>query len=107
MASKLLTKETTVHKNKQGHTFSIHKKVREKAIMTTKGKIKVIKKNEIREASPVVNTESVEKKSNRESARVMVSTVTNWVSDFQNRKREETKIAIEKFFTPQTQVGEV
>jgi hypothetical protein len=51
--------------------------------MTTKGKIKVIKKNEVRETSPVVNTENVEKKSNRESARVMVSTVTNWVSDFQ------------------------
>ena len=75
--------------------------------MNTKGKIKVIKKNEIREASPVVNAENIEKKSNRESARVMVSTVTNWVSDFQTRKREETKIAIEKFFAPQTPVSEV
>jgi hypothetical protein len=77
--------------------------------MTTKGKIKVIKKNEIREASPVTVVENVEieKKSNREAARVMVSTVTNWVSDFQNRKREETKIAIEKFFAPQTPVNEV
>ncbi len=75
--------------------------------MTTKGKIKVIKKNEIRETSPVAVDENVEKKSNRESARVMVSTVTNWVSDFQTRKREETKIAIEKFFSPQPQVGEI
>lgn len=77
--------------------------------MTTKGKIKVIKKNEIREASPVTVVENVEieKKSNREAARVMVSTVTNWVSDFQNRKREETKIAIEKFFAQQTPVNEL
>lgn len=105
--TKVAHNKTSVHKNKQGYTFSIHKKVWRKAIMTTKGKIKVIKKNEIREISPVAVDENVEKKSNRESARVMVSTVTNWVSDFQTRKREETKIAIEKFFSPQTPVGEV
>jgi uncharacterized membrane-anchored protein len=72
--------------------------------MNTKGKIKVIKKGEIKETvvKPVV-----EKKTKQESAREMVSTVTNWVSDFQQRKREETKMAIEKFFAPNPQVGEI
>ena len=72
--------------------------------MSTKGKIKVIKKGEIK------NTEvpaPVEKKSKQESARQMVSTVTHWVSDFQTRKREETKVAIEQFFSPRPQVGEI
>lgn len=72
--------------------------------MSTKGKIKVIKKGEIK------NTEvqpTVEKTTKQESARQMVSTVTSWVSDFQIRKREETKLAIEQFFTPRPQIGEV
>jgi len=72
--------------------------------MSTKGKIKVIKKGEIKNVeAPAVN----EKRSKQESARQMVSTVTNWVSDFQIRKREETKNAIEQFFTTRPQVGEV
>lgn len=73
--------------------------------MTTKGKIKVIKKNEIKEAT--TEPTSVVKKTKQEAAREMVSTVTNWVSDFQTRKREETKMAIEKFFTPTQPVGEI
>lgn len=72
--------------------------------MSIKGKIKVIKKGEVRTAEvPVLP----EKKSTQESARQMVSTVTNWVSDFQVRKREETKIAIEQFFSNRPQAGEV
>lgn len=68
--------------------------------MTAKAKIKVIKKSELKTAEkPVV----VEKNSKQAAAREMVSTVTNWVSDFQHRKREETRQAIEKFFTPQPQ----
>jgi len=72
--------------------------------MSTKGKIKVIKKGEIKNVEVPV---TVEKKSTQESARQIVSTVTNWVSDFQIRKREETKIAIEQFLTPHPQVGEI
>ena len=68
--------------------------------MTAKAKIKVIKKSEVKTAEkPVV----VEKRTKQESAREMVSTVTSWVSDFQHRKREETRQAIEKFFTQQPQ----
>ena len=55
-------------------------------------KIKVIKRGEIKAPVKAV------KKSKRAAARDMVSNVTNWVSDLQARKRDETKIAIEKFF---------
>ena len=71
--------------------------------MTAKAKIKVIKKGEIKVAEkPVI----IEKKSNQ-AAREMVSTVSNWVNEFQQRRREETKQAIEKFFTPQPQTNGV
>lgn len=66
--------------------------------MNTKGKIKVIKKG----TQSVVETK-VEKTSTKETARQMVSNVTNWVTDFQQRRREETKQAIEKIFTQQPQ----
>jgi len=55
-------------------------------------KVKVIKKNEIRQEAPAPV------KSKRTPARQVVSNVTNWVNDLQARKRDETKIAIEKFF---------
>ena len=69
--------------------------------MIVKAKIKVIKKSDIKVAEIPIE---VNKKSKQESAREMVSTVTTWVSDFQQRQRKETKQAIEKFFTntPQT-----
>lgn len=55
-------------------------------------KVKVIKKGEIKsEVRPIV-------KAKRNAARQVVSNVTNWVNDLQARKRDETKIAIEKFF---------
>lgn len=69
--------------------------------MTAKAKIKVIKKGEIKVVEKPV---TVEKKSNQ-AAREMVSTVSNWVSEFQQRRRDETKQAIEKFFTPQPQTN--
>jgi hypothetical protein len=37
----------------------------------------------------------------------MVSNVTNWVTDFQARKREETKAAIETFFVKKPQASEL
>ena len=72
--------------------------------MTAKAKIKVIKKGKLEIAEkPVV----IDKKAKQEAVREMVSTVTNWVSDFQHRKREETKVAIEKFFKQQPQTNGV
>lgn len=71
--------------------------------MDTKLKVKVIKKGEIREqAKPKFQ----ETRSKRAAAREMVSNVTDWVNDFQNRKRVETKLAIEQLFGAQTRPSE-
>ncbi len=67
--------------------------------MTAKAKIKVIKKSDLK---PVEKPALIEKKSNQ-AAREMVSTVSNWVNEFQQRRRDETKQAIEKFFSNQPQ----
>ena len=63
--------------------------------MDTKLKVKVIKKGEVREEP---KPEFQEVRSKRAAARHMVSNVTGWVNEFQNRKREETKLAIEQLF---------
>jgi hypothetical protein len=55
-------------------------------------KVKVIKKSEIKPVKKVV------KATKRSAARQVVSNVTTWVNDLQARKRDETKLAIEKFF---------
>lgn len=68
--------------------------------MTEKPKIKVIKKGALQTTQDVA-PES--KKSAKVAAREMVSNVTNWVSDFQSKRREETKQAIEKLFPKQPQ----
>ena len=73
--------------------------------MTAKAKIKVIKKGEFKMAEKSAKPVVVEKNSTQVAAREMVSTVTTWVSDFQQRKRDETRQAIEKFLTPQTQIS--
>jgi hypothetical protein len=72
--------------------------------MAKNTKIKVIKRNE--PAKPVVQpkAENVEK---RHAAREMVSTVKNWVSDFQARKRDETKAAIEQLLAVKPQPSEM
>jgi hypothetical protein len=62
-------------------------------------KIKVIKKGEAK-----ANPKSVEPAvpSKKAAAREMVSTVASWVSDFQQRKRQETAATMESFFAPKT-----
>ena len=65
--------------------------------MNTKAKIKVIKKGT---KPAVVETVEAERKTTKQAAREMVSTVSNWVNEFQQRRRVETQQAIEKFFTP-------
>ena len=64
-------------------------------------KIKVIKRDEIK--APVKTL----KKSKRSSARDVVTNVTTWVNDLQARTRDETKIAIEKFFGQGPQPSEL
>ncbi len=72
--------------------------------MTTKAKIKVIKKRELENIQIPV---AVEKKSTQETAREMVSTVSDWVTDFQQKRREETKQAFEKLFSQHPQTNSV
>jgi len=72
----------------------IHKEQGGHALMT---KVKVIKKGK---AKPALEPAPVKKVSKKAAAREMVSTVSNWVSDFKQRKHEETKLTLETFFTP-------
>ena len=57
--------------------------------MSGKKTIRVVKKNE-------QNREKKENKKNsaRETAREMVETVTNWVTEFQQKRRTETAAAL-------------
>ena len=71
----------------------------------TKGKIKVIKKGTQPATPPVVKVE--DHKSKREAAHEMVSTVTNWVTELQQRPRTETRQAIEQLFSQQPQTNSV
>ncbi len=68
--------------------------------MDTKLKVKVIKKG-----TPVKINLKTEDKNPQKSAREVVSNVTNWVTDFQKRKRVETKQAIELLFANQPQTN--
>jgi len=67
--------------------------------MKTKQPIKVIKRGaravEVEKAAP---EEEAVKKSAQESARDMVATVSSWVSEFQQRRRNETTQAIKTLF---------
>lgn len=63
-----------------------------------KAKIKVIKKGTQSAEAP-----KVVKNTTKVAAREMVSNVTNWVTDFQQRRRDETKQAIEQLFAKQPQ----
>lgn len=71
-----------------------------------KRNIKVIKKEAQNTEAKAMTQEAVKVRSNsKQKAREMVSTVANWVTDFQQRKRVETKSAIENFF-PQARPSE-
>lgn len=72
--------------------------------MTAKPKVKVIKKNEVKAAEKSVVADT--SKSKQAAAREMVSTVSNWVNDFQQRKRAETRHAFEKLFSAQPKTSE-
>ena len=59
-----------------------------------KGKIRIVKKVEVRNTMPKVKTV----KTSRTAAREMVSTVTEWVSELKIRKSVETKAALDLLF---------
>jgi hypothetical protein len=72
--------------------------------MTAKAKIKVIKKSELKNIEIPVQ---VDKKTAQVAAREMVSTVSNWVNDFKQRRSDETKQALEKLFSTQPKTSEL
>jgi len=64
--------------------------------------IKVIKRSE-RIAQGAIAEKSVDaKKTTQESAREMVATVTNWVTEFQQKRRTETAQAIKTLLSETT-----
>lgn len=63
--------------------------------MSEKSNIKIIKK-----ADAVAKPKKIKKAPTpRESAREMVSTVTDWVVELKDRKSEETRAALELLFS--------
>lgn len=71
--------------------------------MTTNKSIKIIKRGE-RAALEASASESEQKKSAHEAARDVVATVTEWVNEFQQKRRTETSQALKTLFgetTPQ------
>jgi hypothetical protein len=63
--------------------------------MKAKVKIKVIKKYAVKSCEmPVV----LEKNLNKKAGREIVSTVSDWVSEFQERRRKETKQAFDLLY---------
>lgn len=61
--------------------------------MATKPSIKIIKRKE-RAKQAEKPAEVVEKKSAQEAARDMVATVSEWVTEFQQKRRNETAQAL-------------
>jgi hypothetical protein len=57
--------------------------------MSEKKTIRIVKKGEKNRPSPKPKVNSA-----REAARDMVETVTNWVSEFQQKRRNETSTAL-------------
>lgn len=72
--------------------------------MTVKAKIRVIKKGS---AELAETPEKVVKNTKKVSKREIVSTVSEWVSDFRDRRRENAKVAFEKLFQGQPQTSEM
>jgi len=57
--------------------------------MSDKKPVRIVKKGEKKSPAVKVKTNSA-----RETAREMVDTVTNWVNEFQQRRRNETTVAL-------------
>ena len=101
----MLKEKTEVHSGSNKHQFhtSSYKGLKINK-MTAKAKIKVIKKDAIKSVEvPVL----VEQRVKQAAAREMVSTVTNWVSDFQQKRRDETRQAFEILFQSTAQTSQM
>ena len=74
--------------------------------MKNKTPIKVIKREERNRAKQPAEEVKVERKSAQEAARDMVATVSEWVNEFQQKRRAETAHAFKTLLgTPTPQTG--
>jgi len=69
--------------------------------MQKKIPIKVIKRDERNRQQPAPEV-ATERTSAKEAAREMVATVSQWVNEFQQKRRSETAQAIKTLFTDPT-----
>jgi hypothetical protein len=72
--------------------------------MTKKTPIRVIKRDERNRKESAA--EQSARKTAQETARDMVSTVSNWVNEFQQKRRTETTRAIQSLFQDPAQPNE-
>ena len=73
--------------------------------MKNKTPIKVIKREERNRPKPATEEVKAERKTAQEAARDMVATVSEWVNEFQQKRRAETAQAFKTLLgaqTPQT-----
>ena len=77
-----------------------------KVIMTKKTPIKIIKRNERSRVEEGGVEKATTKKSAQEAAREMVNNVSNWVNEFQQKRRAETSKAIKTLFPDPPQPSE-
>ena len=70
--------------------------------MSEQKRIKVIKKGQRRPERAVQKAHST-----RETAREMVKTVTNWVNEFQQKRRAETAAAMESLLSDTARPNEI
>lgn len=70
--------------------------------MQKKIPIKVIKRDERNRQQQPVAEPAAERTSAKEAARDMVATVSQWVNEFQQKRRSETAQAIKTLFTDPT-----
>jgi hypothetical protein len=70
--------------------------------MQKKTPIKIIKRDERNRPQQPAAEVATERKSAQEAARDMVANVSQWVSEFQQKRRSETAQAIKTLFTDPT-----
>lgn len=69
--------------------------------MNKKTPIRIIKRSERNKQEKPVETAKSTRESAQETARDMVATVSNWVNEFQQKRRAETSQALKTLF-PET-----
>ena len=73
--------------------------------MSEKKNVKVIKREERSKSKPT--SVRARREAARKTATDMVSTVTSWVSEFQQKRRKDTSKAIENLMRARQQLNEV